>query len=305
MKRAVKMKWAGPAALLLGAVLLSLVLLSAAPSVRADADAGEQAALIAEADRLADEEKFEESNRVLLRLVKLNPDHPDVYWKIAKNYYDLGERIPIEENRAKKLDMYVRCERYAKTGYDKNPDLADNAFWMAVGMSQQAQTKGIASTILSDRGLPSRIEAFYIKATQATEYHYRTEDTDTVSAAHFALGMFYRKLPESRAAEVLLRTRGDMDKSVEHHRIAVKMHPHNIDYNKELGVSLLCRGQRRNQPADIEEGKKYLNKAISLPAKSSLDRMDQADSKRLLEDHSLACGYSRVQQEEVGDSALK
>ena len=67
--------------------------------------AQDPAAIIAEADQLGDDEKYEESNKLLMELAKTNPGHPDVYWKISQNFYDMGERIDIEEDKARKLDM--------------------------------------------------------------------------------------------------------------------------------------------------------------------------------------------------------
>ena len=100
-------------------------ILGLSPATNSSA-ADDPEAIIAEAARLNDTEKFEESNQLLMKLAQTDPDHPDVYWKIAQNFYDLGERIPIEQ-KDKKLDMYIKCEEWAKKGYDKNPDLADNA----------------------------------------------------------------------------------------------------------------------------------------------------------------------------------
>ncbi len=66
-----------------------------------------------------------------------------------------------------------------------------------------------------------------------------------------------------------------------------------------------CRGKKQDQSADLEEGKKYLQKVIEMTPKDQLDRIDQQDSKMVLDDPSLACGYSRIQQEEVGAGAIK
>jgi tetratricopeptide (TPR) repeat protein len=286
-----------------GLVLLAALVVAALAVARLGAAAPDPAAVIAEADKLNTAEKYEESNKLLMDLVKTNPNHPDIYWKIAENYYDLGELIPIAQ-KDKKLAMYKNCEQWAKKGYDKNPSLADNAFWMAVGLSQQAQTNGIAVTLISDRGLAKRIEDYYLKSSQAKEFHYVDVNSNTISSSFMALGVFYRKLPESSIVGLILGTRGDMDKSVDYNRKAVKMFPNSTEFNKELGVSLLCRGQRRSQNADLEEGKKILKKVPTLTPTSQLDKIDQDDSKKLLADPSLACGYSRVQQEVVSEKAF-
>ncbi len=287
-------------ALLFGVFLAAACLLVASPVAGQSVDE-----LMSKADKLADREKYMESNEVLKQVMEKNPDHPDVYWKIAMNYYDAGERIDIERNKEKKLEMYEKCEKWAKKGYEKAPDLADNSFWMAVGISQQIQTKGIAKSLIADRSVAEKIETYYIKAAKADEFHYKDEQANTISSAHYALGIFYRKMPDFPGVGFLLGVSGDMDKSVEHHKKALEIFPENIEYNKEMGVSLLCRGQKEDNPQDIEKAEKYLNKVLDLPAENKLDRIDQKDARRLLNDHSLACGYSRVQQEEVSAGDIK
>jgi len=260
---------------------------------------------IANAQKLFKQEKLAESNALLMELAKTNPNHPDVYWMLARNFNKMGDLVDIEANKAKKLQMYVECEKWAAKGYKKNPSLADNAFWMAVGMSQQTQVKGIAATLLSNRTLAKKIEGMFLAATKAKQFHYREENTNTISSAHLALGMFYRKVPDSTMVKILMGTKGDIDKSIEHLRKGVAMFPKNIEVNKELGVSLLCRGQKKKNPADTKEGEKYLKIVLQLTPTDSVDKIDQADAKRLLADHSLACGYSRVQQEEVSEESFK
>ena len=111
-----------------------------------------------------------------------------------------------------------------------------------------------------------------------------------------ALGIFYRAVPDSFIVRLFQGIRGNLDKSVLHNRKAIDLSPNNITHNKELGVSLLCRGKKKGREDDIMEGKKYLQRALELPARDARDRIDQEDSKRLLADHSLSCRYSRSNQ---------
>ena len=287
-------------------VIAALFIFSLAVVLTARAQApADPAEVIAQANVLADQEKFKEANDLLLKLAQTNPDHPDVYWEISQNYYDIGERIDIKKDKNGKMAMYKKAEEWAKKGLAKNPKLADNAFWLAVALSQQAQTQGIASTLMNDRTLAKRIEQYYLQAANAKEFHYKDTNSNTVASANFALGQFYRKIPESTIVGMLMGTKGDIEKSVKHCRIAVKMFPNNIEFQKELGVSLLCRGTRKDDPKSTAEGKAVLNGVLKMKPENALDRQDIADAKRLIADPSLACGYSRVQQEEVSDSNFK
>jgi tetratricopeptide (TPR) repeat protein len=282
--------------------VLSLLVVFAA---RAQAPAPDPAIAIAQAQALYDQEKFKESNDVLMALLKTNPNHPDICWKISQNFYEQGERMDIKKNKDAKMKMYQQAEQWAAKGLKQNPNLADNSFWMAVALSQQAQTRGIASTLMNDRTLAKRIETYYLKAAGAKEFHFKTANSNTVASANFALGQFYRKIPDSAIVGMLMGTRGDIEKSVKYARVSVKMFPNNIEYNKELGVALLCRGARNDDPKSTAEGKAVLNGVLKLKPETALDRTDIADTRKLLADPSLACGYSRVQQEEVSDSSFK
>jgi tetratricopeptide (TPR) repeat protein len=292
-----------PFVLLVLAAVAALV--AASVWVSSPARAESVSELFKKAEKLADEEKYEESNELFKQVMEKQPDHPDVYWKIAMNYYDMGERIDIDANKAKKLEMYEKCEEWARKGYKKDPDLADNAFWMAVGISQQIQTKGIAQSLIADRSVAEKIEKYYLEAVKADEYHYKTDNANTISSAHYALGIFYRKMPSFPGVGFILGVSGDMDESVEHHQKALELFPDNVEYNKEMGVSYLCRGQKEDNAEDMRKGTEYLQKVLELPAENKLDKIDKKDAQRLLDDPSLACGYSRVQQEEVSAGDIK
>ncbi len=265
--------------------LLAVLALSLAPQEVSD--------LVAKSDQIQDQGGYLESNKILMEVLKADPNNQQVYWMIARNYYNLGELLP-EAREKEKLDDYVKCEEWARKGAAKNPKVAENYFYVAVGMSSEALVKGIAKSL----GLAKDIEAYYLKTLEMRPT-YRTATDSTEANAHFALCQFYRKVPESVIMRILFGTKGDMDKAVEHCRASVKILPDRIDLDKEIGVTLLCRGNRRDQPKDIDEGKKWLQKAINDKVETEIDKIDKRDAKKVYDNPKLACGYSRVKQEEV------
>ena len=251
--------------------------------------------MVSKADGMEAAGKYEDSNKILMDVLKADPNNKQAYWMIARNWFDIGEIVP-ESNEKQKLDDYVQCETWARKGLEKDPNLAENYFYIAVGMSQQALVKGIAVSLGKAKG----IEEYYMK-TLAMHPTYKGTKDSTESNADFALCQFYRRVPESSIMKLLFGTKGDMDKAVKYCGDAVKLYPNKIEFNKEMGMVLACRGNRRNVPADVEAGKKWLSKTTAMTPLTGLDKIDIADSKKVLDNPKLACGYSRVKQEEVTD----
>ncbi len=253
----------------------------------------EISSMVANADSIQDKGDYIGSNKILLDVLKADPNHKQAYWMVARNYYNLGEELP-EAQESSKLDSYVKCEDWARKGAAKNPEVAENYFYIAVGMSSEALVKGIAKSL----GLAKGIEDNYLK-TLAMHPTYKTATDSTEADAHFALCQFYRKVPETIVMKWVFKTQGDMDKAVEHCRAAVKILPDTIDKDKEMGIALICRGNRRGSQKDLAEGKQWLKKAMSDKVETKIDQIDKDDSKKVLDNPKLACGYSRVKQEEV------
>ena len=126
--------------------LLIITAISCLPLAGKPADAD---TIIKEAAKLSDQEKFEESNKLLMDLAKQQPDHPDVYWKISQNYYDIGERIDIEKDKDKKLDMYLKAEEWAKK---QHPKAAKGLSLLNARMAQWGTPSNGADWIGTKRG---------------------------------------------------------------------------------------------------------------------------------------------------------
>jgi len=249
--------------------------------------------MIPKADQLTGAGQYGESQKILMDVYKADPENKEVYWMIARNYYFIGELLPKNKEQ-EKLDAFIQCQEWANKGKAKDPNVAGNYFFSGVGMGQESVIRGIFKSLNKAK----TTEDLFLK-TLAMHPTYKSDWDSIEGGANLALCQFYRKVPDKAIMQWLYKTRGNLDKSVSYCQAALKILPDRIDYNKEMGVALICRGNKKNMPADVAEGKNYLEKAIGLPAKTEINKFDQADSKRLLADPKLACGYSRSKQEEV------
>jgi tetratricopeptide (TPR) repeat protein len=266
-------------------------------------DAGEKSCdeLIRESDWLFTERKYDESDKVLDEVMKICPNLSEPFWRKGRNYCIRIEAIP----RDKKPDEDILVERYRaiEALADRCIELDENNGscwqWKGIAMGRRATTQGVLRSLW----MGYELEQAWLKAVSLRP-QYRSENGmfNSMGETHYALGMFYRMVPEWLCyfpLKQIFGICGDLEKSVEYQRKAVEFVPKRIDFHKELAVSLLCHGQKYDKPEEIEEAKKILRDIQALPEVIIWDKIDKEHARMLLEDPSLACGYQRDAQQEL------
>lgn len=261
-------------------------------------------AMMAEAERLWYQDDYPASNRVLDQAIRLYPKQTEPYWRKARNLFDQVEIIPRDRKPPKEelLKTYREVEALGRKCMDLDPKDGNCPFWKAVGMGRRASTQGILNTLSELKEFETLI---YHSLELKPAYRAQGGKASPVADAYAILGQFYRLLPDWRILSLLFGTRGDLEKSVAMNRQAVELEPQRIEHQKELALSLICLGQKRDQPEKVEEGKKILRGIAGLPVIKPSDKIDQEHAGMLLQDPSLACGYSRDAQQEQSREAFE
>jgi len=247
------------------------------------------------------------SDKVLAEARKICPRRAEIYWRIARNEYDRIEDLPRGQRPEKEalIERYRGIEALAEKCMELDPADGDCYFWKGVGMGRRGTTQGILSSLDEAKDL----EEIFLKAEKLQpQYRSANGAANTLGDIYNALGQFYRVVPEWLCMfpfKRMVGTCGDLDKSVEYNRKAVLREPKRIEYHKELAVSLLCRGRKKDRPADIEEGKKVFAVMLSLPEVKKTDPIDKEHARQILANPKLACGYSRDAQQEQGKDEYK
>ena len=262
------------------------------------------AGLMDQAEKAWYADDYAGSNRALDEAIKLDPNKAESYWRKARNLYDQAEAIPRDQKPPKDelVKRYREIEALAAKCSALDPMDGNCTLWKGIGMGRRGTTQGVINSL----GEMKELETVMLK-TIALKPTYRAEQgkASSLADAYAVLGQFYRVVPDYRLLSLLFGTRGDLEKSVAMNQKAVEIEPKRIEHNKELGISLICFGQKRSQPAKIEEGKKILQGVAGLPVIKPSDKIDQEHAKMLLQDPSQACGYSRDAQQEQSEEAIK
>jgi hypothetical protein len=276
--------------------LLAGIILACAFSSPAPAAAPDCSDLIAQSEKQWVALNYNESDKTLDLAQKQCPDLGEIYWRKARNIYDRVESLPRDQRPGKDESVGI---------YNRIIDLADKCIalspadgvcyhWKGVGIGRRGSTKGMFSSLGDLRLLDTTMQ----KAEDLKPaYHAENGAGDGLADIYDARGMLYRVVPDWFILQALFGARGDLAKSVEYQRKAVARVPWRIEYNKELGVSLICYGQKNRDPKSVDEGREYLKKIAALPVLKSSDKVDQEHAKLLLANPDLACGYSRDAQQ--------
>ena len=126
-------------------------------------------------------------------------------------------------------------------------------------------------------------------------------------AVRYALGIFYRLVPDFLALEWMYGVMGDLEKSVAFHRKSLAIDDPMLPCsNLMLAVALMCLAEDLEDEGEdilaqktLEEGLNFLKVVGKSEAKFSVNSITcQKDSERLQRHHGDACGYSMARQQE-------
>lgn len=235
--------------------------------------------------------------------LKANPNDIEALWRKARSLYGKGEVMANNgASAATRIQMYSEVTALSERILAIDPSHGQGHHWKGAGLGRTATAKGVLSSLF----MADDIESSWLTAAQS-DYRYRAaSDTSAFPGdTYYALGQFYRLCPDSIIVKMVAGTKGDIDQSIRWLRKGVKDSPGRIEVVKELGVSLLCKAERDDDPAAATEGRKWLKQAASLPARKPTDRIDHQQIPVILERASEACGYSRDGWQDVSEESLQ
>jgi len=176
--------------------------------------------LMSEGDNYYKEFNHQKALETYLKADSLFPGNWELMWKISRAYVDLGEKMPeetSEEEEAKKA-MFEKAVAYADSSVKLAPDQAEAYVRRAIANGKLALFEGVFSAI-------GRVNDVRDDCEKAIELGNGGNYTQAL--AHYVLGRAHYKVCEK---PYLLRLPlglgwGDMEESISHLEIAVKLRP--------------------------------------------------------------------------------
>jgi hypothetical protein len=216
------------------------------------------------------------------------PDQGYPHWRIARNYWRMGENLPLED-REGRIFYFELAEAAARRGLEVQEDCAGCMLWRAAALGRLATTRGMVSAAQEAPVIAGLLERGIALAPS-----HRDGDTNTtLGNLYHAAAAFYRLVPDWFWLEWMIGVRGDKQRSVEYSRQAVAISSMRVDYQVELGAGLLCLGATRGSEESLREGRQVLQHSMQLERILPTDARDLAYARLMLKDPDCACGYAR------------
>ena len=229
-----------------------------------------------------------ESARVYESIAAAVPDESYTYWRIARNYWRIGENHPVDlkTERGRYFDL---SEEWSGRGLDLDSECASCMLWKFVSMGRQATTRGLLTAVGDVREMDQLLR----RGIELAPSHRDNDGNITMGNLYYAGSVFYRVIPEWWWLEWVIGVRGDRERSLGYARSAVALAAVRVDYRVELGASLLCLGLEEDDRGRLSEGRRVLEAARRLDDFLSTDPLDKLHADALLRFPDRACGYSR------------
>ena len=265
------------------------------------AHAADLAPEVARAEQYFVDDDTDAALTTLEAYLKTNANDPEAIWRKARSMYERGEVTAATMTAEQRIPAYEEISALGKRAAELAPGYGPALHWQGTGLGR----KGTAQGVFQSLWLADDIEDIWLTALKDTKTVYVAADQGSSwpGDTYYALGQFYRLVPDWALVQLLVGTKGDIDKSISYHRKAMKQTPNRVEIAKELGVSLLCKGTRDGDSAATTEGRVWLGKAAAMPSVKRTDTIDKEQIPVILQREADACGYSRDGWEDLSRDA--
>lgn len=256
----------------------------------------------ADLERLYSQGDFDGALELARAKLDAAPNDVALYWHIARAMYEIGERVQRDQATYDKEAWYAEMLDVCDRGLALSPDHPHLLFGKGIALGRLGTTRGIVASIR----YADDIEAVWLGAAESS-YTYRSLGDEEILPCDpiMALGTFYRMVPDMWIVKVLTGTRGDLDKALSYLSRADSCSPDRIEIRKELGVALVCTGQRRKQDELVVQGIATLHEVAAMPPTKPTDYVDVKHAAMVADDPDMACEYSRDGQAEIDAAELR
>ena len=87
---------------------------------------------------------FKESEELIMNMMKTFPNHTELIWRLARNYFRIAKRTANED---KKMDLLMQCLKTAEKGISIHKNSAENIYFWGLCLGNISMEKGILNSL--------------------------------------------------------------------------------------------------------------------------------------------------------------
>ncbi len=239
--------------------------------------------------------------QLLDSLSSREPDWIDGYWLAADANFQAGNSYSDPKDLPKAKKLFLRGKGLTEKCLTIQSDNPLCKFYLGVNMGKIASIDGILASLKNAK----IVENLWTQVLESPYNHQFGERSSLQGATRYALGLFYRLVPDFFLMKWLFDVKGDIRKSVEFHKANIEFDGPNVCSKVMLSVSLICSGGSTFSSPAGAEGLKNLKEAKTYPVSSALYASCAKDIGRIEQDPKMACGYETSRQQETSEEEFK
>jgi tetratricopeptide (TPR) repeat protein len=222
---------------------------------------GEIDKLMKEGDALYNQReqgKAKDAIKVFEKIVAIDPESYDAYWKIGLAYYWLGR---VEDSDSRKQTLYKEGIEFCKLAVELKPEKAEAHFWLGTLYGKFGEAKGVLQSLHLVPHIQKEMNTVI-----------KLDSKYQGGGAYRVLGRLYYKLPSFKG--------GDINKSEEYLRKAIELGPTNLMNHTFLAETLIKKDKK-------DEAKKELQKVLDMPPEPGLEpeaKIEKKTAKSIMEE---------------------
>ncbi len=234
-------------------------------------------------------------------LASREPKWIDGYWIAADASFQYGNSFQDKKDFPVARAAFAKGKSYAENCLKISADNPLCKFYLGVNLGKIASIDGIFSSLKNAK----LVEKLWTETVESRYQHKFGPNTSLQGAARYALGLFYRLVPDLALLKWLFGVKGDISKSVAYHKEALELDTPNVCSRTMLAVAYICEGKSDFSTPSGKAGLAQLQEAKKLPVSSALYASCAKDLNRLEQNPKLACGYETSRQQETDEEQLK
>jgi hypothetical protein len=220
------------------------------------------------------------------------------YWRMARNYWHYHLVLPPEDKK-QRIYYLELSDQTADIGLALDDQCAECMLWKYAALGRLPTIKGLLSAAGDAKTLASLLE----RGIELSSKKGEDPSNTTLANFYYASASFYRMVPDWFWLRWVFGVQGNKVRAISDARKAVSLAESRLDYQVELGASLLCMGEAKKKPERTAEGMELLRTIESIPPRPESDAVDQEFAQMLIATPKKACEFSRIGFIDVNSAA--